>query len=118
MSSALPAFALELCHDPHLCNTFTLRIMRTDKDLCTEIEDPARRLSEEDVLDRWIKEIVGPDAFEIRTDGAERVGSTEAIYEGECQYRFDVQLRNAGPVYLSGWHSYEVRRILLVSHSE
>lgn len=107
-----PAFALTLCHDPRTCNAFTLRVARTNLALCSELEDARRRLSDDDELERWIRAELGPDAFDLRTDGAERYASATPIYEGACRWRFDVQLRNAGPVLLSAWHTHEVRRVL------
>jgi hypothetical protein len=109
MPSADPAFALELCHDPTVCNAFTLRIARTDLALCEDMEDPWRVLSEDRTLDEYIKQELGPDAFELFTDGAERAAATHPFYEGRCRYRFDMSLRNAGPVWLRAYHSYEVR---------
>jgi hypothetical protein len=109
MPSADPAFALSLCHDSARCNEFTLRISRTDSTSCRALEDGPRQLSLDADLDARIRRELGPDAFEIRTDGAERWGSAEAVYEGDCSWRFDVQLRAAGLVWLEAWHSYAVR---------
>lgn len=107
--SADSAFELELCHEARKCNSFTLRVARTDRNLCSYLENTERKLSQDLELDAWIKHSVGPDVFEIRTDGAERVAGQEAAYEGDCRWRFDVQLRDAGPVWLTAWHTYQVR---------
>ncbi|KAG8909000.1 hypothetical protein FRB99_000103 [Tulasnella sp. 403] len=60
--SAQSEFFLSLCHDPQLCNAFTLRITRTSKEACLEAEaspDP----SLDDNLNAWIREQRGPDGF-------------------------------------------------------
>jgi hypothetical protein len=108
--SNTPDFAIQLCHDPNLCNAFTLRIRRSDEALCERTENDVKeqKLSNDPVLDGYIKSTLGPDTFEILVDGAERLGMTVPTYEGGCRWRFDVQLRNAGPVYLKAWHLYEV----------
>lgn len=113
MPSVDSKFALELCHEPAKCNSFTLRVRRKHQQYCKSIESAERKVSPDPELDAWIRRNLGPDTFEIRTDGAERVAGQAAVYEGDCRWRFDVQLRNAGPVWLSAWHTYEVRWLKL-----
>jgi hypothetical protein len=105
--SAARNFALELCHAPRECNAFALHIARTDTSQCAEMETREGALSADHTLNAMIR-AGGPDAFELFTDGAERAALTDPVYEGACRYRFDVSLRNAGPVWLRGFHTHEV----------
>lgn len=100
-------FALQLCVDPATCNAFTLRIERTSQSAC-QLAQSAPDPSESKALSDWVRNERGPDAFLMRTDGAERYGSTWSTYEGNCSYRFDVSLHNSGPVYLEVWNTFQV----------
>jgi hypothetical protein len=96
-----------VCYTEGTCNQFTVRIRRTSAKECREQErtpDP----SEDPALTRWMREQRGPDAFYIKTDGAERYASESAMYEGQCTYSFDVRLKNPGDTYMSIWWTYEV----------
>jgi energy-converting hydrogenase Eha subunit F len=105
--SKIPAFNLEVCYTQGTCNQFTTRITRTSAKECREAErtpdpfvDPA--------LSTWMRKERGPDAFYLRTDGAERYASVYDTYEGQCTYSFDVRLKNPGKSYLQIWWTYEV----------
>jgi len=105
--SKIPLFELEVCYTEGTCNQFTVRIRRTSAKECNEQEqtpDP----SEDPALTRWMRERRGPDAFYIKTDGAERYASESATYEGQCTYSFDVRLKNPGDTYVSIWWTFEV----------
>jgi hypothetical protein len=105
--SASDDFSLSVCHDPTTCNAFTLHIIRSDPTTCAEVE-ATRILSSDPELDEWIRTKLGPDSFEILTNGAERMHSALATYEGGCKWRFDIQLWNAGRFWVNVWHTYEV----------
>lgn len=111
--SALPDFSLQVCYENAVCNAFTLRIRRTSEAQCKEEEDGPDP-SANATLSDWIRRERGPDAFLVRTDGAERIGTTWSTYEGECAYRFDIRLRNPGSVYLQAWQTFEVRLVIFV----
>jgi len=64
--------------------------------------------SEDPALTKWMREQRGPDAFYMRTDGAERYASVYSTYEGQCTYSFNIRLKNPGNVYVSIWWTYEV----------
>lgn len=102
------SFALEVCYTPDTCNEFTARIGRTNQLECMEAEDTPDP-SEDAGLTRWMREERGPDAFYLRTDGAERYASVYPTYEGKCAYSFDVRLKNPGDTYLQIWWTEEVR---------
>lgn len=107
LPSTDPEFALELCHDTRICNSFTFKVRRADEEACRTAEaheDP----SLEPRLNSWIRKTRGPEAFLIRTDGAQRYASTWSDYHGNCSYSFDVQLKNAGHVFLQAWHTFSV----------
>jgi hypothetical protein len=105
--SKISAFKLEVCYTEGTCNQFTARISRTSQKECRDAEntpDP----SEDPALSRWMRKERGPDAFYLRTDGAERYASIYNMYEGQCTYSFDVRLKNPGDTYLQIWWTYEV----------
>ncbi|KAG9012166.1 hypothetical protein FRB90_006815 [Tulasnella sp. 427] len=99
------AFQLEVCFGSQTCNEFTFRTKRTNFTSCEESEatpDP----SNDPELSKWIKDNRGPDAFLVRTDGAERFATVSDTYEGNCSYAFDIRLKNPGPVYLQTWWTF------------
>lgn len=107
VQAKIPLFELEICYTEGACNQFTMRISRTSAKECSEQEqtpDP----SDDPALTKWVREQRGPDAFYIKTDGAERYASEFATYEGQCTYSFDVRLKNPGDIYVSIWWTYEV----------
>ncbi|KZP13775.1 hypothetical protein FIBSPDRAFT_834647 [Athelia psychrophila] len=96
------AFALEVCYAPDTCNQFTARISRTSHADCQAAEDTPDPSKDEGIT-RWMREKRGPDAFYLRTDGAERYASVLPEYDGGCKYHFDVRLKNPGDAYLQIW---------------
>jgi hypothetical protein len=56
----------------------------------------------DNVTRKWIKESLGPDAFLVQVEGAERrVEEVPSRYLGGCEYEFGFELRNAGRVWIS-----------------
>lgn len=114
VNSKLPEFAAALCRVPDSCNAFTLRIWRTSELDCGVAEgaqDPfPSALSE---VTQWMRRERGPDSFYVRTDGAQRTGTVYNSYEGNCNYIYDIQLRNPGDVYLQAWWTEEVSAYFL-----
>ncbi|KIO33629.1 hypothetical protein M407DRAFT_231788 [Tulasnella calospora MUT 4182] len=99
------AFDMELCHQTYTCNEFTFRIRRTNLTACMASEGgPNPSLDPE--LSKWIRDTRGPDAFLVRTDGAERYATISDTYEGNCSYAFDIRLKNPGTVYLQVWWTF------------
>ncbi|GAA6048683.1 hypothetical protein JCM3770_002019 [Rhodotorula araucariae] len=101
LPSASPDFTLSLVHDTAVCNAFELTISRIDESHCLDMEtrvEPSR----DAVLSAWIKEHLGPDAFHIQLDGAERRAETVPTqYLGKCEYMFRFRLNNAGRVWMN-----------------
>ena len=114
--SSLPSlntdFHLELCHDPTLCNSFSVNIRRVNASACQLAEGVAEPSTDPN-LNTFMRNERGPDAFLIRTDGAERFASVWSKYNGSCAYTFDVDLRNAGDVYLQVWRTFQVSLLML-----
>lgn len=105
--SKISHFGLELCYVADSCNEFTARITRTRPHECHEAEltpDPSKDRS----ISNWMRKERGPDAFYLRTDGAERYATVYSKYIGKCKYEFDVALKNAGQSYLQIWWTFEV----------
>jgi hypothetical protein len=75
---------------------------------CENMQTGAGLLSDDTRLQSMLVDEAGPDVFHVRVDGAERAAMSRGVYEGQCRYRFDFRLRNAGRVWLSAWHFYEV----------
>jgi hypothetical protein len=105
--SKIPLFELEVCYIEGTCNQFTVRIRRTSAKECREAENTPDT-SKDPALSRWMREQRGPDAFYLRTDGAERYAKVYNTYEGQCTYSYDVRLKNPGDTYLQIWWTYEV----------
>ncbi|KAL1723261.1 hypothetical protein EV715DRAFT_191548 [Schizophyllum commune] len=106
LPTVIDDFKAELCYEPELPSAFSFRVWRGDAAACEAAEaspDP----SEEPSLSDWIRRNRGPDSFILTTDGAERIDTQWSTYEGNCSYRFDVQLHNAGDVYIRSWLAYE-----------
>ncbi|BGP51799.1 hypothetical protein JCM10450v2_007755 [Rhodotorula kratochvilovae] len=107
LPSTSPDFALSLAYDTRVCNAFTLSISRLDKAHCAAVE-AAITPSEDPALSEWIRTSLGPDAFIIQVDGAERrMEDTPTRYAGNCEYAFDFRLNNAGPAWVNVTHSNE-----------
>lgn len=100
------AWAVEICSAPRSCNQFTVRVSRTDQDLCRAVESGDLPTIDDDIRE-WMK-VRGPDSFLLRTSGAQRWATSQHRYEGSCSYAFDVSLSNGGPVWLELWFGYEV----------
>ncbi|GAA6048682.1 hypothetical protein JCM3770_002018 [Rhodotorula araucariae] len=108
---ALPStsadFSVTLTYDTHVCNAFTLSISRLDKAHCAAVE-AAITPSANVALSDWIRTNLGPDAFIIQVDGAERrMEDTPTRYAGACDYEFEFRMNNAGPVWVNVTHSNE-----------
>jgi hypothetical protein len=117
LPSSDPAFAIELCEDYGECNSFSVRVRRTSAESCSHAESTADELiGGEPSLRSWMKAERGPDAFWLRTDGAERYSDGWSVYEGDCSYRFDVALQNPGETIIQLWHMHEVFFILFYFH--
>ncbi|WVR09701.1 hypothetical protein IAU60_006777 [Kwoniella sp. DSM 27419] len=100
-----PAFRVEVCPVKTTCNSFSVRITRTDPVECARLEGMEAPVDDEK-LAAWLYDSKGPDSFFLRTDGAQRWVSEMSVYEGACTSRFDVTLSNGGPVWLELWWSY------------
>ncbi|TRM65032.1 hypothetical protein BD626DRAFT_490686 [Schizophyllum amplum] len=106
LDSVLPDFDAELCRDLEAPSAFTFRVWRRDEAACAAAEDGSEP-SEDPSLSEWIRRNRGPDSFILTTDGAERIDTQWSTYEGNCSYRFDVELHNVGDIYVRSWLAYE-----------
>ncbi|EJU05038.1 hypothetical protein DACRYDRAFT_104927 [Dacryopinax primogenitus] len=102
LTSQNPTFDISLCS--YSCNTFSLHISRPSSS-CSGAE---WTVSSDPRLDRYIKRFLGPDAFLLRTDGAERgVWNSPTRFSQEtCVYEWDVQLRNGGAAWAQVWWEF------------
>jgi hypothetical protein len=72
-----------------------------------EAIDPA---PEDATTSAWIRTELGPDAFSVRVEGAERrLEDTPTSYSGRCEYEYSFRLNNAGLVWISAELLFEVR---------
>lgn len=83
------------------CNQFRVRIERTDRTVCHRARD--QKVSEDQLLQEHITRSLGPDTFQLRIDGAERLAvDTPSHFDSEtCTYEFDVRLSTPGTVWLN-----------------
>lgn len=107
--SATSTFDISLSYDERSCNSFRVNILGTDSIRCS-MSEPNTRAASEAELDEWVHGRLGPDAFQVIIDGAERTMIvTPSNYLGNCSYDFEFILQNAGPTWISITHLYEVR---------
>ncbi|EMS23280.1 Esterase, SGNH hydrolase-type [Rhodotorula toruloides NP11] len=100
------SFSVAVNYDPDACNAFEVSITRSDKSVCATASTIVP--SKDEDLARYIKASLGPDTFEVRLEGAERLSqhvptrfNTEA-----CSYHYGFQLNNPGRVYLHISHLF------------
>ena len=101
-------FIVDVCPVLAVCNSFSVRIRRTNQAECERLE----RLEipiQDTTRAEWLRSDKGPDSFLLRTTGAQRWASENSAYEGSCTSRFDISLSNGGQVWLELWHMYTVR---------
>lgn len=61
-------------------------------------------------MDAWMRQEVGPDAFMVLTDGAERKATwIPTEYKSGCEYVFAVNPMNGGARSVQLWWHYDVR---------
>lgn len=114
MPTATSTFDISLSHDRRSCNSFRINIRGTDSIRCSMSESNTRAAAEPR-LDEWVHGNLGPDAFQVMIDGAERTMMvTPSKYLGNCSYDFDSILQNAAPTWISMTHLYEVSIPLVV----
>ncbi|GAA6025013.1 hypothetical protein JCM10207_004764 [Rhodosporidiobolus poonsookiae] len=106
LDSPNPAFNLSLSYSHSRCNTFRLRIARQDRSACRALLPD---LHEDKGTTDFVQHSLGPDTFQLQTDGAERlvVDDPTRFDPESCSYEFDVALANAGAVWLQVTHFYE-----------
>lgn len=113
LESQDPRFNITLLRSFHRpCNIFAIDIQRTDPEACRIAESRTNMTTNSDVL-RYLQEELGPDTFMLRISGGQRWTSEAPRYQGNCQWRFDVNLSNGGDMWLELWHSYEVSSSLV-----
>lgn len=90
-------WTVQLCTAVNHCNAGTVVIQYLDKQKCAVMEET--RVWEDEVQEVYVK-ARGPHTLMVIFDGAERWGTEEAEYMGECRYRFPYQLHNAGQFFV------------------
>ncbi|GAA6064618.1 hypothetical protein JCM10212_006572 [Sporobolomyces blumeae] len=102
-------FSLAISYSTTTCNSFRIRIRRANPSACLYRENQSRDLNEDAETTEWVKKRLGPDTFQLRVDGAERLVVDEpSRYDPDrCQYFFDFALANPGTIWLNGIHFYE-----------
>ena len=117
INSTSPAFSIRACHRPSICGAVDILIERTDPVTCAAAEGAPGTLNNDSSLDEWMRKDVGPDAFMLLTDGAERRAMYKpTAYEPGCKYRFSLRMNNGGPFDVHLWWQYQVS--LMIRHSE
>ena len=102
-------FIVDVCPVSAVCNSFSVRIRRTNQAECERLEGLEIPVQNETRAE-WLRWSKGPDSFLLRTTGAQRWASENSAYEGSCTSRFDISLSNGGQVWLELWWMYTVRQ--------
>lgn len=92
---ALPhPFTVTVCPHATRCNAFSIHIIHDGSSSCMAY--PNRTLSVDEAMNAALA-AKGPDVFYLHSDGeSERWASQDPVYLGDCSYRFDGALQNAG----------------------
>lgn len=114
ISTLSPKFNVSLAYSLVACNSFRVVISRADRRTCAPLGVDELQPSYDAETWEYIKTVLGPDAFQVRVDGAERlVMDTPSKYDQTtCSWTFDFTLNAAGTVWLGIIHQYEVRSLL------
>ncbi|GAA5876312.1 hypothetical protein JCM8547_008882 [Rhodosporidiobolus lusitaniae] len=108
LPSSDPNFSLSLRHSLTTCNSFDLLISRTSSSRCSEMERSTNPADSDPELEKWIRQKMGPDSFNIQIEGAERkVMDIPSEYLGECRYLYRFRLNNGGRVWMNATWTYE-----------
>ncbi|KAM0753234.1 hypothetical protein T439DRAFT_193249 [Meredithblackwellia eburnea MCA 4105] len=100
-------FTLELAYSTNMCNQFRIKISRTDPMVCRLAK--SKEVSRDPETQAYITNVLGPDTFQLRVDGAERfVIDTPTHYDWEkCEYSYDFRLATTGVVWFSAMRLYK-----------
>ncbi|KAL8286821.1 hypothetical protein RQP46_004349 [Phenoliferia psychrophenolica] len=95
-------FVLSIAYAHSSCNQFRVKISRTDPTICAFAKGQV--LSSDPETQAYIMNELGPDTFQLRVDGAERLvlDKPERFDASLCAYEFDFRLNTPGVVWLSG----------------
>lgn len=85
---------------------------RKDKAVCRAMESNVNEISADPEIMDWVGDAAGPDAFLLRASGGRRWAAEVGVFDGDCEYRFDVAVSNGGSVWLEIWHAYTVSTAL------
>ncbi|KAL8279632.1 hypothetical protein RQP46_007945 [Phenoliferia psychrophenolica] len=98
---------MSLAYSQSACNQFRVKITRTDKSICHQARN--QRVSDDPAIQKHITENLGPDTFQLRVDGAERlvVDVPERYDSHDCSYDFDFRLSTPGTVWFFAKRLYK-----------
>lgn len=101
-------FVLSIAYAHSSCNQFRVKISRTDPTICAFAKGQV--LSSDPETQGYIMNELGPDTFQLRVDGAERLvlDKPERFDVSLCAYEFDFRLNTPGVVWLSGLLLFKV----------
>ncbi|KAJ3066406.1 hypothetical protein HDU98_010307 [Podochytrium sp. JEL0797] len=97
-------FGVQLCESKTHCGQGYFVITRNDVDVC--MKEFEQDLSVNKVLDKYLKERIGPDAFHMIFDGPERAAPTMWHQTSRCVYKLPYRLTNPGTFAVSLLHAY------------
>ncbi|GAA5821007.1 hypothetical protein JCM11251_001917 [Rhodosporidiobolus azoricus] len=111
LPEASSAFSLSLSYSTTTCNSFNLLISRTSGaslSRCRQMEQSINPADDDPVLEKWVREKLGPDSFAVQIEGAERLMmDVPSEYLGDCRYLYRFRLNNAGRVWMNVSLVYE-----------
>ncbi|ORY31534.1 hypothetical protein BCR33DRAFT_856901 [Rhizoclosmatium globosum] len=105
LASLSPDFSIKLCESPRFCGQGYFLVSRTNKTTCTTLLQT--NISHNPVTNRYLKETVGSDAFQVTFNGPQR--ETPALWKhlGSCEYKLPFRLTNPGRYTVALVHTYD-----------
>ena len=96
LESNLDDFTMSIAYAHSACNQFRVKIQRTDQSVCHKAKD--QKVSDDRATQEYIRTRLGPDTFQLRVDGAERlvVDTPSHFDSSECTYEYDFRLSTPG----------------------
>ncbi|KAJ3066900.1 hypothetical protein HDU99_003700, partial [Rhizoclosmatium hyalinum] len=98
-------FTIQLCRSTEHCGTGLFAIERKDKAYCREAMN--RPLSTSKILEKYYRDSIGPDAFQLLFDGPQRETPAVWTHKGNCLYTLPFRLINPGKYTVNLVHTFD-----------
>ncbi|KAJ3063402.1 hypothetical protein HDU98_000789, partial [Podochytrium sp. JEL0797] len=104
-------FEIQMCVSDSLCGQGYFVVSRSDKVRCAKELEMV--VSNNTSMDKYLKERIGPDAFQVIFNGPERASPAMWLHLGNCEYKLPFRLINPGKYTVSlylAWESFRAVR--------